>query len=245
MIDLLFYSADIWQNEIIGWLDLKSIIRLMQTCHYFCDNLYVIDLCNIDYKLKIKITDTVLKQKKFMNIKYLDASNNRYVTTVNHFDKLVVLNAEGSECGIDQKGISKLENLEELHLFFNFNITDINHLKKLKILDLKFGSGVKQQGISELKNLTELDVYDNSDIYDINHLEKLEVLDIGSSYYSVINQEGISNLVNLVKLYTVGNSEIKDVNHLKKLKVLHAAYSGIVRNGIRELTELVELKWED
>ena len=69
-----------------------------------------------------------------MNLIELDASENGKISNVNHMTKLKVLSACGSDHGIDNDGIRRL-NLEELNVDRNTKITNINHLINLKILN--------------------------------------------------------------------------------------------------------------
>ena len=160
MVDFLFYQKNIWQEEILPRLDLKSILNLLSVCHFFYDNLCIIDLYQIDEKLRKKLNDTILKQNKFINAKYLDASNNSEITDVNHLKKLQKLDVRWN-CGIDQKGIQLLENLIELDAWDNPKITNVNHLKKLQKLGAGMNCGIDQKGIKLLENLIELDAWNN------------------------------------------------------------------------------------
>ena len=110
---------DVWRF-IIKKLDFITIIHLLSSCHYFYDNFYVIDLCNIDYKYLYRLSDEILQQHKFQNVQYLDASNNKKITDVSWMNKLQILDAS-DDCGIDQNGIDGL-NLVELHALDNSKI---------------------------------------------------------------------------------------------------------------------------
>src|SRR6185437_10484226 len=84
--------------------------------------LNIIVLCKeTNKKLKIKyvyesfkLTDDILKQKKYSHLIALNAAANSKITNINNFHKLETLNASRISCGIDQKGIIKL-NLKELN----------------------------------------------------------------------------------------------------------------------------------
>lgn len=41
------------------------------------------------------ITQKEIEQEKYVNLKYLDLSNNKYVTSVNHLKNLIYLNCSG------------------------------------------------------------------------------------------------------------------------------------------------------
>src|SRR5690606_8268728 len=78
-------------------------------------------------ELSKKITDNILGQKKYYHLISLNLSNNSQITNVNHMTNLKILHASGGDCGIDNKGIGKL-NLIELHANGNIKITNVNHM---------------------------------------------------------------------------------------------------------------------
>jgi Leucine-rich repeat (LRR) protein len=117
----------------------------------------------------------------------------------------------------------KYRKLKYLDISYNRYITNINHLRKLEILEAdncKLGN----EGISELKNIKLLYIdynENNENITDINHLQKLEILDASGSNCKLGN-EGISELTNIKRLDISGNKNITDINHLQKLEILKA-----------------------
>ena len=62
---------------------------------------------------------------------------------------LKILYASGSYCGINDKGISKL-NLIELNASRNNKITNVNHMSNLKKLNARWDCGIDDEGISKL-----------------------------------------------------------------------------------------------
>ena len=64
--------------------------------------------------------------------------------------------------GVGNKGLSELTNIIELYASGNNKVTDINHLKNLKILHANGEScGITDLGISSLHNLIELSAIEN------------------------------------------------------------------------------------
>ena len=61
---------------------------------------------------------------------------------------------------------------------YNPAITDINHMTKLKILDISGSCGVGDSGIKNIYNLITLDASYNPKITNIDHMTKLRILDI-------------------------------------------------------------------
>src|SRR5690606_39417173 len=72
-------------------------------------------------KFSQKITNKILKQKKYSHLISLNLSYNSQITNVNHMINLKKLDAS-YDCGIDNKGISKL-NLIKLDVSYNKKIT--------------------------------------------------------------------------------------------------------------------------
>ncbi len=201
------------------------------------------NISNINHMTKIKVLDasyiclnTIFESGiddngiKNINLEELYANDNKKITNVNHMTNLKILHA-GDECGIDDFGIKDLIYLEELYVGQHLNIsgivtgnekiTNINHMKKLKIL-YACGEfcGLDDHGINELLNLEELYVNDNNKITNINYMKNLKRLH--ARYKSGIDDNNIKNL-NLVELDIRGNTKIKKINHLTNLKILNAS----------------------
>lgn len=91
----------------------------------------------------------------------------------------------------------------------NANITDINHLIDLQILNAWGNCGIDDIGLRKLTNLTKLNAGDNERITNINHLAKLQILyapdDCG------IDDKGLCQLTNLIELHTWNNKKITNI----------------------------------
>jgi len=185
--------------------------------------------------LDISNTSIADKDIKHLNLITLNASNNRYITNVNHFTNLRILDAS-RYCGIDDVGLSDL-NLIELDASDNIKITDINHMTNLKRLRANVSKtiytclefyrsecGISDKSIESL-NLEELYVNNNPKVSNIGHMTKLKVLS-ASSWFSNISDVSIANL-NLEKLIATDNGIITSVSHMSNLKELYAEHSNI------------------
>ena len=103
---------------------------------------------------------------------------------------------------IDNKYLKKLNDqilksyiyVTQLNASFNPNITSLNHMTKLKKLDICGECGVGDNGISNL-NLEELHASYNPKITSLNHMTKLKKLDIWGD--CGIGDNGISNFYNI------------------------------------------------
>lgn len=212
----IFLQLDIWQNEIIPKLDLKSIIRLISTCRITYYNLCVVDMRRSEsFSLNKKLTDEILLQYKFRDLKYLYAPyENSAITNINHLQNLEYLDAR-YETGINQYGISKLKNITYLNIDMNSKITNVNHLKKLTHLIASGNCGLDQDGISELENLIKINLCDNKKITDLNHLKKLQDANLN---HTIIDQQGISQLKKIKKLKSMQNPKITNIDHLPEIK---------------------------
>ena len=217
---ILYIPLDIWRI-IFDILDFKSKIKLISTCKFLRQNLYIVDLYNIEKKYLEKLTTRILKYYIFRNVVSLDASDNNKINDVSFMKNLKKLNAS-DECGIDQNGIKELD-LFELNANYNIKIKDVSFMKNLKILYANGMCGINQNGIKEL-DLIELHVDDNKKIKDISFMKNLKILYAGEECR--INQNGIGEL-DLIELYVGNNKRIKNVSFMKNLKILDA--SGICR----------------
>jgi hypothetical protein len=142
-------SMDILQNCILPKLDFLSQIRLRQvSCKFY--RLEIHDFFNIPIEYLNLLNNEILKNYLF--VRYLNANCNPKITNVNHLKKLQKLDA-GSNCGIDNYGISGLTELIELNADANHKITNVNHLKKLQKLDANH----KITNVNHLKKLQKLD----------------------------------------------------------------------------------------
>ena len=142
---------DIWKL-IFNLLNFKSKIRLVSTCRYFRNNLYIIDLYNIEKKYLDKLTTTILKYYIFQNVLSLKANNNK-IKDISFMKKLKILYVQDNY-GIDQNDTKKLD-LIELDISWNKKIKDVSFMKNLKKLKASGDCGIDQNGIKEL-DLIEL-----------------------------------------------------------------------------------------
>src|SRR6202035_395605 len=129
-------------NKILYYCDIKNQINFISTCKKFNNIIYDFDLLNIS--MTTKISNKIIKQKKFLNIKKLCAKRNR----------------------VDQNGIIGLD-LIELNACNNLKIFDVSFMKKLQKLNACRKCGIDQNGISGL-NLIELVAVWNPKIIDVS-----------------------------------------------------------------------------
>jgi hypothetical protein len=128
------------------YLEFKEILSLI------CCKKWKIDIVRLKSKT---ITQEVINQEKYKNLKYLNITDNKNITDINHLQKLEILYASGSRLG--NEGISELKNIKILDISYNKYITNINHLYKLEILHANHCK-LGDKGIAELKNIKELDI---------------------------------------------------------------------------------------
>ena len=87
------------------------------------------------------LTNEILEQPKYRNLRYLDLRRNYQVTSVNHLENLEVLdNSEG--CKLPQSGIMGCRRLKVLKVCWNPLITSVNHLTELEELEASWKSGI-------------------------------------------------------------------------------------------------------
>jgi len=134
---------------------------------------FIID--EIPDKFRLKLTDDILLQSKFKSLKKLNASGNNNIT---------------------DKSISKLINLEELHID-----KDNKHITNLSI--------------DKLINLHELHVTDNTMIY----LNNIKLPNLKLLYLTNINNNHDLSKLNITNLYLI-NTIITKLP--KSLKVIHS-----------------------
>ena len=142
----------------------------------------------------------------------------------------------------------KYHNLNSLDLSFNFEISSVNHLTKLRTLILSMMSEVSQEGIMQCTKLRRLTLDSNSNITSVNHLTELEELD-ASGVTCRLSQEGIMGCRKLKKLDLTNNPGITSVNHLTELEELRisgeicqVSQKGIMdcRRFFKWLSEVIE-----
>lgn len=237
---LVEFGFVIWQNIILDYLDFNEKLLLRHVSKYH-NKIEIYDFDNIPYKLKEKLTDEILINYHF--IKYLNASYNKNITTVNHMKNLRILHAYGWSCGISDEGLKNV-NLIELYAGENNNITTVNHmtnLQKLSVYGCAGISSIGDDGLKDIVNLITLAAMHNKNITTVNHMTKLEIL-YANGLNCGIGDEGLKN-VNLVELYAAYNKNITTVNHMTNLQMLSAYDSncGIGDEGLIGALNLVEL----
>ena len=225
-------------SVIFDRCDFISQIRLRQICVTTYDNLQMRDFYHIDETIKSALSDQILMN--YHTIEKLDISYNPNITNINHLKCLQLLNA--SYTNISQVGIADLREIISICLT-GTEIYDINHLTKLRIVDISgtalYYCGLTSRSINELREIEQLDLRRNYVIKSVNHLKRLKRL---NACYSALNQAGIADLRELINLDVHDNTTITNVNDLKKLKRLDATNNcGIGQAGITENTELIEL----
>lgn len=119
----------------------------------------------------------------------------------------------------------------KLDAYNNYTITDISHLKHLKVLNAGYKSGICD--VANLINLTELHTNDHNPIKNICTLTGLRIL---TSCH--VNNDDIEQLTNLTELNVTLNENITNVSKLIKLKKLYGDYSEIDNHGLGGLTNL-------
>jgi len=132
-----------------------------------------------------------------------------------------------------------LTKLEILHANNNLDITNVNHMTKLKTLSASYFCEINNDGISNIADLEISYANTNTKITNVNHVTKLKELQAGGSLCG-INNKGIINLTKLEILYANYNTKITDVNHMTKLKTLLTSYDcGINDDGISNIANFL------
>ena len=250
----IILPLDVW-NEIFNKLDLISQLNLNSTCKYFRRNLNVLDLENVDSKIKRCISNEVLL--KMRNLRLLDLSFClKSFFSLNHLSKLEFLALAPNS--VEDKEISALVNLTYLEIPSNYNvktlthltklkslnlsrnpITNINFLTNLKSLTLRHYGGLTEEGMEKLTQLKKLNISHNKDIKVISHFTNLVSLDIRGID---LHDNQITPLTNLTKLVLGYSYFIIKINHLTKLKILNIECKSDFNNeSIECLTNLEQL----
>lgn len=126
-------NIDILQS-VSTYLDFVDKMKLCQLDKNTDNKFLIYDLYDIPLYLKKKLTQNIIKQKKFSKLARLDASNNPKIKDVNDFHhSLVELNCNYN-CGIDQNGIRDLKNLKKIYLSLTSKIYNIDHLPNVQVI---------------------------------------------------------------------------------------------------------------
>jgi len=125
---------DIVQTIINYSGNLADQLCCMQIDSHLYNNIYIYQLDAHFGHDMYHITQNVINQKKFCELKYLNCNGNSHIKNVNHLAKTLEIlycgYIEDKMSGIDQKGISELEKIKVLNCSLNNKITDVNHLSK-------------------------------------------------------------------------------------------------------------------
>src|SRR5271169_6080493 len=204
------YPLDIW-HVIFQHSDLLSQLRLISVCSAFNRSFFITDMYNILDIYKDRLTEQILKQKKFKRIISLHIMCN--INNISFLTNLKKLN----NYSINQEGINGLD-LIELDADRNEKIKDVSFMTNLKKLHALGCCGIDQEGIKGC-NLIELDANYNEKIKNVSFMTNLKKLyafgDCG------IDQGGIKEC-NLIELYS--NYKINDVSFMTSLKKLNGVY---------------------
>lgn len=224
---------------IMDKLDHRHAIRLMRINSQFYRMLYVHSISASS--TRIRLTNAVLTQEKFRYLRTLDLRDNTYVVDINHLVGLETLYVS-HDSQLTVAGFQDCRNIEKLVCGSRL-ITSINHLHKLKILDISSSYCViTNAGISNCTSIERLDLGDNKNITDINHLVNLKELYM--VYNPALRVEGFINCRSIEILKTRINYHITSVNHLPRLKIFHAGCR-IGNAGIKDCPLIEELYASD
>src|SRR5271154_6723303 len=196
------YPLDIW-HTIFHHCDLLSQLGLFSACSEFYHSFFITDISHIQGIYRYKLTNSVLKQKKFSRIirLYLASTNISDISFLTNLKKLRINNM------ISQQNIQAL-NLIELDIDYTVQIKDISFMTNLKKLYARGICGVDQQSIRGL-DLIEFDASLNEKIKDVSFMTNLKELSITNN--CGVDQRGIKGL-NLIEFDASLNEKIKDVS---------------------------------
>ncbi|MHA1689736.1 MAG: leucine-rich repeat domain-containing protein [Promethearchaeota archaeon] len=162
--------------------------------------------------------------------------------------KIILLNCESSNLKEipEIKFIEKLTDLEHLLLQKNhiMRLSGLNHLKKLKTLNLNENAIERIENLEGLSNLEVLDLSHNriKTIENLSSLKSLKKLILDHNQIEKI--KGLENLEKLEELSISNNRirKIENLNHLINLKNLNLSFNQIKKmNGFENLTNLIWL----
>lgn len=167
----------VYDNEICGLTNLKSLIILSDQNNIFDKSLYnLTSLTKLNLRMNNNITDYSLSRLVKLRILIYDSS-----------------------FGITDKTLMSLTNLTTLSLWWTAGFTDdgLSNLTNLTDLNIGENQDFTNRALINLTNLKKIDVSDTSKITDhgITHLINLTNIFISDSS---ITKEGIKPLTNLV-----------------------------------------------
>lgn len=247
---------------IINLLDTRDKILFISTNTYFLRNIYIYSV-TIN---KNKISQNIIEQDKFKNIKYLQLHNIFNTLNMMYLSNLTYLYVRDTNiCGISgltnlkslytnsilkknsitQNDIANLSLLTHLYISFNSKITSIMHLTNLVCLAISgIYSNIWQSTIMPLTSLTYLDIGNNTKITNLSHIPNLKYLRVNN-----INQIDISKSYNLRTLNILNFSDTAqkiNILHLTNLTRINASPEFIEFNKIMlsRMTNLINIKTE-
>lgn len=226
----IYLCIDIWQY-IMTYCYIIEQLAIMRTCREMYNNLYIYNLdtfhndIKMSYKIEYLLTNIVLEQKKFSNLKsLLFRDKRRYFIT---WDNILSLSLDYD---------TSLKNYIQLYKVRAWNkISDVNnfgYLKHLEKLIIPRNNYIVNSTFELYTNLKVLNIEYCRRITNINCLINLEELNISGS--CGVSDSGIANL-NLKKIIVRKNTKITNISHMTNLEYIDISYTNIDNNGIKNL----------
>lgn len=231
-------------NEVIDKLKNKQIS--IEIHNIRIDNLHT-NLCKLNIesilinKCNIKSAKILSEMKGLKKITIVDSEIKDFDITNESVDYLSIYNSN-----IEFNQICKLTELTELYYrsckqynpFENCNLSVLNNLKKLFILNLNDNNINSIDDLPFFENLISLDIGLNNIVY-INSLQKYEKLK-----YVYINSNQITDIDDLknnsIKYLNASNNNISNIMIIESFKELELL--NIKNNPIKVLPNLLNLK---
>lgn len=232
-------------DDLYGYMDqylcFKDKLNFRRVSKRFRD-LEIIDLFNVNNEIKRRLTEDILRQRKYQNLKMLRISGPRM--NLNFLKKIKKLDISMS--GFNHCDFEELE-LEFLNVSHCPNITDLSKMTSLKELIIRshgnYGRHSKSRlynlGIMGLTNVEILDVSGNKNIISVNHMKSLKKLYARGD--SGICDKGIHELSELEVLDIRDNEKVSDLKNLN-LKQLDVSSNNRYDIDIKHMTNLVQLR---
>ena len=245
LLQITYY--DLWM-DIFSLLNIRSKLAIRFICHDFLENFFISDTFDIRVsmfnKLNTKMMCQLCHNIRFKSFHYSDPFKKFIDFQGTRFTNyLKILYANSKDSGFNDHNIRGLD-LVELHTDNNPFISDISHMKNLKILSATehFGDcGISDWSIQGL-DLIELSVDYNNKVTNVSFMHNLRKL--SASGNCGVDNVGIQGL-NLIELNVGNNPKITNISFIYNLKILYAyENSGIDDAGIYGL-DLIELNARD
>jgi hypothetical protein len=224
-------------------------------------NLY--ELCDI-YDLKLEECNNILNidLRLLKNVKNLIIYGCKNINNISELSRVKKLTINGYFKILEESGIEKLENVDELNFIFCNGNEIINskifkNLKNLKILNLSNTNINDVRNLSKLKNLRELylekckNISDESGIDKLEYIHTLDLRDTNISDVSALgnvhilelsytNINNVSMLENIYRLNLYGCENIDDNSGIDKLKNVY--YLDIGLTEIKDINKILKLE---